>query len=508
MSSYWKYAILACSYLLFCNPFGYCAQAGGGAIVKDSAARFRLARVIIGSKGSQKNGGFVIEDPRSVFNISQDRQVIVYFEMEGPLGMHRIEGFWKNPSGKVVTLSDFNYESKEKRFSAYCTLALLDSAETGTWSLEARVDGEHVGALSFQILSGDSPTPNKLSKKPLLPAEMYRRLSASTVMIETINSYGEVLSLGSGFIAGTDLLITSYRAVDGASKIRARFSDNRMLETDRIIAWNMDRDWVAIPISTETLAPIPLAENNTWDIGDTVSYLDFSPTGTQVISESSIVGKNAPATSGERLSLSNTANEKAVGGPILNQYGEVIAIMGNPNTGIYRANPIVFAAAGGIRNQVAARSSLAIPASLLAPKQSNATDMKTLNRHKQAFPPLTAGKHLRYIQLTHRADKSTGRAIPMDSSNVFARRDAQMGVFVMWDPKEAIKTSASFQVFDANNTAVTVPGKFKETKLNLRPSQTMSSYWEWKVSDMAVGLYRIDILLNNEPAGRAFFKID
>jgi hypothetical protein len=93
-------------------------------------------------------------------------------------------------------------------------------------------------------------------------------------------------------------------------------------------------------------------------------------------------------------------------------------------------------------------------------------------------------------------------------SSIFARRDSKMAVFIMWDPKEEIKTSAFFQVYDANNKAISLPGKFKESKLNFRPGQKISSSWEWKIPDMPVGIYRIDILINNEPAGRTFFKIE
>ena len=64
-----------------------------------------------GSKGSQQGNRYIIEDPRSVFYIPADHQVIVYFEYEGPIGSHRVEGLWKRPDGKVGTISDFTYVS-------------------------------------------------------------------------------------------------------------------------------------------------------------------------------------------------------------------------------------------------------------------------------------------------------------------------------------------------------------------------------------------------------------
>lgn len=508
MRAHGKHILLACSYLLFCNLSGHGAQTGGGAAAKDAAAHFRLTHAVSGSTGSQKNGSFVVEDPRSIFSITQDRQVIVYCEFEGPLGMHRIEGFWKNPSGKVVTISDFHYESRERRFSSYFTLALLDSAETGTWSLEARIDGETVGAPTFQILAGVAPSTMAPKKRPLLPAEMYRHLSDSTVAIETLSRYGEVLSLGSGFVAAPGIVVTSYRAVDGAAKMRVRFSDGRLLETDRIASWNMDQDWAAAQIDTGSIAPIPFMETNSWDVGDTVSFLDFALAGNRVISESTIVGKNAQGTAKERLSFAHSASHKAVGGPLLNRYGEAVGIIGNQNASIYREPSILVAAKGAARNQIPSGSTLGIPAILIPFQETNATDLGNLNRNRHSYPPLTAFRYVQYCQLTHRIDHSTGTALPLDSANAFARRDGKMAVFVRWDPKEQMKTSAFFQIYDANDTPVTPPGKFKESKLNFRTGQRASSYWEWKIADMPIGHYRIDILLANEPAARAFFKIE
>src|SRR5712692_2133081 len=64
--------------------------------------RFRLLRSVSGSVGQESGGRFVIEDPRTVFQIPGDKQVIVSFEWQGPPGQHHIECSWKDPSGKVV----------------------------------------------------------------------------------------------------------------------------------------------------------------------------------------------------------------------------------------------------------------------------------------------------------------------------------------------------------------------------------------------------------------------
>jgi len=66
------------------NPSG---QAGAAPV---SEPKFHILRSVSGSKSSQEGGNFVIQDPRTVFYLPEDRQVIVYFEWEGPLGLHHL----------------------------------------------------------------------------------------------------------------------------------------------------------------------------------------------------------------------------------------------------------------------------------------------------------------------------------------------------------------------------------------------------------------------------------
>ena len=54
-------------------------QAGG---VQADGPKFRLVRSVSGSKGNSQGSRYSMEDPRSVFYVPADRQVIVYMEWE------------------------------------------------------------------------------------------------------------------------------------------------------------------------------------------------------------------------------------------------------------------------------------------------------------------------------------------------------------------------------------------------------------------------------------------
>jgi hypothetical protein len=66
------------------------AQQAGG--VAAAGQQVHVVRSIVGAKGEQRNGSFVMTEPRMVFCVPEDREVIVYFEWEGSKGVHHCEG--------------------------------------------------------------------------------------------------------------------------------------------------------------------------------------------------------------------------------------------------------------------------------------------------------------------------------------------------------------------------------------------------------------------------------
>src|SRR5260370_24887793 len=225
-------------------------QAGG---VQAGGSRFRLVRSVSGSKGTPQGGRFAMEDPRSVFYIPDDHQVIIYMEWEGPSGKHHLEGFWKNPDGKISVMSDFDYDAKENKFGAYWTLALSDSMETGSWSLEAHVDGELAGSHAFQILTGTRPADSAPARKLLAPSELYERALRSTITIEKFDRSSQKVGDVSGFLFAPGWIVTAFECIDGAGKLRVTYSDGSRFETEQVAAWNRRQDWAILKASTTKL---------------------------------------------------------------------------------------------------------------------------------------------------------------------------------------------------------------------------------------------------------------
>lgn len=151
-----------------------------GGPVTPASGRYHLVRSLSGTKGAPEKDRFVFEDQRSVFQAGVDRQVLVLFEWEGPLGVHQCEGRWRDPSGRVVLTSQNEVVARSARFGVYWGLSLSDAVTAGTWVVEAFVDGEPVGAHAFQIVAGATGAPGTPARRTLSLTELYQRGLATT----------------------------------------------------------------------------------------------------------------------------------------------------------------------------------------------------------------------------------------------------------------------------------------------------------------------------------------
>jgi len=221
-----------------------------------------------GPSGTETNGRLVIDDPRTVFYLGQDHKIIVYFEWEGPPGQHKFEGIWKNTESKVTLISDFQYVAPAKQFSGYWTMLLSGSEAPGLWTLEAHIDGESAGELSFQLIAGSgaaapaAPTPPP--RQPLATADLYKRLAAVSIYIDKIDAHGKAVTRGSGFYLDDGQLVTAFQNVDGAAKLRVISADGTAQEVTSVLSWNRWQDWAILSLSGAKVTGVSRAAPKSW----------------------------------------------------------------------------------------------------------------------------------------------------------------------------------------------------------------------------------------------------
>ena len=483
-------------------------------------SKFRLIRSTSGSKGHEQGGKFVMDDPRTVFKVPDDRQVLVYCEWEGVAGLHEFEGQWKNPADKLVAVSDFKLEVRERRCSGYFTLLLSETTETGLWTLEARVDGESTGQHKFQIVSANdaaaksttgppqaNPTgpPPEQARQPLTESQIYELANAATVLIEKLDAKGVRIDSGSGFLVDQDVLLTAFQVIDGATKLRVLSSDGRKAEIQEALSWDKWKDWAFIKVDAGQKRFIKVLPNTEAPVGSRVFALAVSPASARVIVRCDIVGKNTFSQNGDRINL-NCTHPDVTGSPLLNEYGDLIGVVGGsliPGWTSTKSIRGVYYSGEQINN--ATPGLLAVPVNSTSTPAStqSTTSFQQLMSDGVFISPLSRSENILYGTLARRVETKP-LPTPMEETYDFRSKDG-FAVFLNWRPKEKIKGAALIRVYDLSGRALI---ETKPTKIDMKPGPLpFYSWWKADISTLKPAIYRIDVLLDSIPVWRAFFKV-
>lgn len=491
--------------LLFLPGVATLAQQAGG--VAPSSPQVHLVRSVVGAKGEQLNGSFVITEPRSVFYVPDDREVVVYFVWEGVKGTHHCEGSVRGPGGQFATMSSFDYVATQPRFAGFWKVPLSESSPSGNWIFESRVDGEVAGQVSFQIVA--TTKPSDLPKEPLLPtpANVYSKTTSASVDVEKLDSQGHLLRHSSGFFIKDGIVVTSFRSIDGATALRLRLPSGKELSSPQIVGWNRRQDWVLLSTDLKNNPSIKLAEGKTWNIGDHCYWLNVKTDGGRVLSDGQIVGLKSPASWGDRIDISGIYDSAALGGPLLNDQGEVIGILGGalPDSFLNSyasqsqtdGSEIMFASVGGI----------AIAVNLLPRTIPDSTfNLQDLWSKGQMIPPVTNSKFVLFGMLTQGEEAASKKPLPGERNLKlsYQRSDVSVSALIHFANTESFKCTATIKLYDVNNQLV---ASGKPEKINVSHGDHAERSWLLPLANLPVGVYRVDLEMADGVAWRQFFKL-
>lgn len=476
------------------------------AVAASSAEEFRLVRSVSGPAGKVDGSKFVFDDVRSRFVYPQDKSFIVYFEWEGPLGTHVLTGLWRRPDGRVDSISpDIKIESRTKDLSCYWTYELGSEMMPGVWALEVRIDGQPSGAHSFEIagtnLAKQSGMSEPIPKIPTLD-EIFRAASPSLVWVRRFDATGKRIDTASGFVLSKDRILTALQAVDGASKLEIEFTGGRKVETDEISAWSRAGDWAVLAVTTGDLPALPLGDPQLVAVGERLIAFNVEG-GARAIGGVDISGKRDVKGFGERIQITPSLPSEAAGGPLLDLTGKVVGILGGsvmPGTRFDGSHMSVNAALRISINVVNA----ATPSSGIPEKATEAASkLGELVAAGTLTAPLSLMDGLVYVTTSLEMSKSASDPLPRDVCE-FSRRDKQIWVISEWQKKGKVsKGTMTAKVYDdQNHVRVTVPPR--KTSL---PSSPMRSGFSFEPGPLNPGIYRIDLIWDDEPVWRTFIRV-
>jgi hypothetical protein len=207
----------------------------------------------------------------------------------------------------------------------------------------------------------------------------------------------------------------------------------------------------------------------------------------------SITGTRAPGSEGGWLATF-VNGFGTPGAPVLNEYGELLGIVGA--SGATRLASVM-------RNRADLSGVPIVPFdSLRASSNARATPIADVRARGELIPVLIGEQNILSGGFAREIAR-TNTIAPSDQREEFSANEAKMVAFVTWSPVERVRGVATFALFDAENKLVM---KSAPKKLNLSKGQLSLSSWGLPISALA-GTYRGEVLVDDKPMWRGFVKI-
>jgi hypothetical protein len=151
---------------------------------------------------------------------------------------------------------------------------------------------------------------------------------------------------------------------------------------------------------------------------------------------------------------------------------------------------------------------LAVPNSLLPNLPLNAavpTSLVELANRGEFAPLVIKSNAIRYVTLTSGVTKDPGSiTFAANPNQLFSKRDNKAAVFVSWEFLAKEKVSYTLRLFTADNKIIS---SSKPQEISLSRSKYSSTSWDLPVGQLAPGIYRVDLLINDKTSWREFIRV-
>jgi S1-C subfamily serine protease len=159
----------------------------------------------------------------------------------------------------------------------------------------------------------------------LTPREIAERTSSSLVVLVNFDAAGRAASFGSGFVVAPSVVLTNYHVIRGASRIGVMI-DREPVYADAILGYSPEQDVAALhaPLP-QTVAALTLADSSLVRVGDHVITMG-APQGYERTLGDGLVSGIRVLGSVRRFQITAPISHGSSGGPVLNDYGQVVGL--------------------------------------------------------------------------------------------------------------------------------------------------------------------------------------
>lgn len=156
--------------------------------------------------------------------------------------------------------------------------------------------------------------------------EIAKATFPSTVMIIVSDAQGSVVSQGSGFFVGPGKIVTNHHVIQGSSSgVVKLIRKQEPIVIDTVLAVDEGKDLALISVGTFPGTPLPVAAQDTVDVGSRV-YAIGNPLGLEGTFSEGIISGVRTFDEFSLLQITAPISPGSSGGPIVNDKGQLVGV--------------------------------------------------------------------------------------------------------------------------------------------------------------------------------------
>ena len=165
-----------------------------------------------------------------------------------------------------------------------------------------------------------------LFAKAQTAGQIAQKTIPSVVLLVMEDSYGQPMSLGSGFFVQREVIATNLHVAESASGGYAKVAgQERKFRIVGHVGIDAQRDLILLKVLGAKVPPLPLGESKRVAVGDEV-YVVGNPQGLEGTFSEGIVSGIRQLGSDSLIQITAPVSPGSSGGPVLNTEGEVIGV--------------------------------------------------------------------------------------------------------------------------------------------------------------------------------------
>jgi len=294
-----------------------------------------------------------------------------------------------------------------------------------------------------------------------------------------------------GFVIAPNQVATAFQAIDAPQKIEVIFADGRKVALHDVWACNRLKDWAILKADTGSIPALAKADKDEIAQGQRCLAFHVDASGKPALAEAEISKRSTVPIFGDRIELQPTPSKESAGGPLLTPAGLVAGIIGGSRVPGSRA--------------IFPSDVEAIPITgVTVPSGGKAVRLEVLIDSGLLTPPLTLMRSLVSCGVARSITKGPN-GVTADDASEFSRTDAVARIYSLWQKKDKGGSGeAAARIYDVRNKVLV---DFTPQTLPIPENAPALVDFRAALQKYVPGVYRVDVLWNEQAVCRKFFTV-